>query len=288
MTENLAAQVQQHLYDHGMDGRFERLSPDLGVARATAPYAFEAMVYEPTVCLILQGAKLATLGSRVVPLHAGQFLVVSHDLPVLARVQEASVETPYLGLVARLDIGELRSLDQQLGLPGAHDDARSLDADRADAALLSVFSRMVQAATDPVDVSVLGPMLRRELHYRLLRNRRGGMLRKLLHRDSHASHIQRAIALIRDGYRGRIAMDAVARQVGMSPSSFYKHFKTVTETTPLQYQKNLRLTEAQRLLREGTHTVSTAAFAVGYESASQFSREYSRRFGAPPRGELRT
>lgn len=149
-----------------------------------------------------------------------------------------------------------------------------------------MLRRYLALAHDPAEARVLVPLIRRELHFRLLRSPAGAMLRRLLRSDSHASNIGNAIELLRLRYRERLEMDELARQVGMSTSAFYKHFKSVTATTPLQFQKNLRLTEARRLLVGGEHSVSTAAHAVGYESPSQFSREYSRRFGAPPRTAL--
>ena len=134
--------------------------------------------------------------------------------------------------------------------------------------------------------SLLLPLLRRELHYRLLRSAHGAHLSRLVHGGSHASQIARAIDTLRGDLPGHLDVDALARSVGMSPSSFYRHFKAVTDTTPLQYRKDLRLTEARRLLQAGQHGVAGAAFKVGYESPSQFSREYHRRFGQAPSEDL--
>lgn len=139
-----------------------------------------------------------------------------------------------------------------------------------------------EIADSPADAKVLGPLLSKEIHYRLLTAPFGGMLRSLMHHDSHASAIARAIGHLRGDIRARIEIPVLARRVGMSASSFHKHFREVTSTTPLQYQKELRLIEARRLLRTGGASVSAAAFDVGYESPSQFSREYARKFGVPP------
>ena len=267
--------------------RWTPLLPGLGLVRSPGPYGIEAMVYEPLVCLILQGEKETTVGTRHHRVVAGQAIVVSHAQPVLARVTVASPDAPYLSLVAPLDLALLRNLDLELGDrleaggPGSAFLVQALDD-----ATLAVLERFVSLVHDPTDARVLGPLVRRELHYRLLCGRHGAMLRSLVQRSSHASNIAKAIETLRESYRERLEMDAVARSVGMSASSFYKQFKAVTSTTPLQYQKDLRLNEARRLLQSGRHSVSTAAFEVGYESPSQFSREYSRRFGAPPREEL--
>ncbi|MGF1469167.1 MAG: AraC family transcriptional regulator N-terminal domain-containing protein [Sandaracinaceae bacterium] len=263
------------------------LVPGLAYIRRTEPTRFEAFVYEPLMCLILQGQKETSVGERRVRTRPGECIVVSHDLPVVSRITEASPAAPYLALVARLDLSELRTLADEVGQGAPSDDSGAHAVAAVDETLLDVVRRYVALAADPGAVPVLAPLVRRELHFRLLTATHGAMLRRLLHRDSHASKIARAIARLRRDYRQRLEVPALARSVGMSSSSFHKHFKAVTATTPLQYQKDLRLTEAQRLLRAGDHSVSTAAYEVGYESATQFSREYARRFGVPPREHLR-
>lgn len=254
--------------------------PGLRVFRAAdVASPFEALVYEPIVCLILQGAKEITVGGERHTVTAGQALVVSHPLPVVSRITEA----PYTSLVAAIDLAELRSLHDAVGGGPTAAPSSALTVSLADDALLDVFRRYLELAEDPSAAGVLTPLIRRELHYRLLTARHGAMLRALLVRTSHGSQIAQALDLLRRSFRQPMEVAALARAVGMSPSAFHKHFRSVTSTTPLQYQKDLRLTEARRLLLSGQHTVSTAAFEVGYESASQFSREYTRKFGAPPR-----
>ncbi len=267
--------------------RWTQLLPGLGVAASTGPRGIEASVYRPLVCLILQGSKETTIGSRTVRISAGQFVVVSHHLPVTARIVEASPQRPYLALVSVLDLAELAELYQQVAgeLPPAPPTS-SYAVTEADPAILDVYGRTLDLSLDPVDAEVLLPLARRELHFRLLRAENSGMVRSLLAGHSHASHIARAIQTLRAEFREGLEVDALARSVGMSASSFYRHFKTVTSTTPLQFHKDLRLTEARRLLASGRHSVSSAAFEVGYESPSQFSREYSRRFGSAPREHL--
>jgi len=261
--------------------------PGLFFIRRTQPTEIEASVYDPLVCLILQGRKETLVGDRMVEVGAGSCIIVSHDLPVVARITEATLEVPYLALVARLDVGELRSLYDEVGPAALEAAPRAYAVGTIDAPLLDVLTRYVALFDDPDGVRVLMPMLRRELHFRLLRAQHGAMLRTLLLRDSHASNISKAIQDLRVRFREGVEVPALARSVGMSTSSFHKHFKDVTATTPLQYQKDLRLTEAQRLLLIGEHSVSTAAFEVGYESTTQFSREYSRKFGVPPSAHRR-
>ena len=194
----------------------------------------------------------------------------------------------FLSLIVRLDLELLRSLDDALPKtePEARD-PRSLEVAPVTAPLIDALHRTVDLLDDPVGAKVLLPLVKKELHFRLLRSRSGAMLRALANRDSHASNVARAIRILREQFRAKLDVAELARNVGMSASSFHRHFKAMTRTTPLQYQKDLRLAEARRLLRAGGGSVSAAAFEVGYESPSQFSREYSRKFGSAPRVDLR-
>lgn len=264
-----------------------REGPGLFLLRQTQPTEFEAMIYKPIVCLILQGEKETTVGEHVFTISQGHCVVVSHDLPVCARITHATPDKPYLALVIDLDLAVLRSLYDEVGdSPHASHSACSMEVAPVDDATTGVIVRYLDLLDDPISTRVLLPLVQKELHFRLYMSASGGMLRSLLQRDSHASNIGRAIQKLRDNFRDTIAMADVARSVGMSTSSFHKHFKSVTLTTPLQYQKDLRLTEARRLLRTNASSVIEAAYAVGYESPSQFSREYARKFGVPPKSEL--
>ncbi|MEO0325821.1 MAG: AraC family transcriptional regulator [Myxococcota bacterium] len=283
---HLTRRVETHLRGRVGNLRAESLEGEpiagLSFYRRTAPTEFQAFVYDPLVCLILQGTKETSVGDRMLRASAGEHIVVSHDLPVVARITEASEDRPYVALIARLDVSELRSLHDEVGGAGEADASGAYAVAPVDDALLAVLTRYVALLDEPAAAPVLVPLIRRELSYRLLHAGNGAMLRTLLHRDSHASRIGRAIDRLRNSYRERLEVPALARSVGMSTSAFHKHFRRVTATTPLQYQKDLRLTEARRLLESEAHSVSTAAFEVGYESATQFSREFSRKFGAPP------
>ncbi|WP_421724342.1 AraC family transcriptional regulator N-terminal domain-containing protein [Bauldia sp.] len=260
-----------------------REMPGLSVLRREAPSDIEAYVYEPVVCLILQGAKVTSIGDQSVKLRPGDALVVSHHLPVVSRITEASVGKPYLALILSLDLGLVRSLyDQVADAPAPDTDARSLSAARADPAWLAPLGRYLELMDSPLDMQVLGPSILREIHYRLLTSPIGGMLHNLLIVDSHASRVAKAIHQIRADFRSPLSVPVLARTVGMSASSFHDHFKSVTGTTPLQFQKDLRLIEARALLADGGHSVSEVSFAVGYGSPTHFSRDYSRKFGLPP------
>jgi AraC-like DNA-binding protein len=255
--------------------------PGLKLLRCPVKTSFKASVYEPVVCLIVQGKKETLLGGRQLTADTGACLLVSHDLPVLSRV----VRAPYLALLLDVELALLRGLYEELADTLLNSESgRALEVHAAGPHLLDAFQRYLALAGSPADAKVLGPLIRRELHYRLLTAPFGGMLRSLVRHDSHESAIARAIAQIRQDYRGELTIPALAKRVGMSTSSFHKHFKAVTDVSPLQYQKDLRLLDARRLLTEGA-TVSDAAFGVGYESLSQFSREYARKFGIQPRKE---
>ena len=242
-----------------------------------------ATFYEPIMCLVLQGAKEAHARNRVVRYRAGDTLIVSHAVALEAAVIQASPQQPYTALALHLDMSILRSMADEIG--GLEENSaagHSVDADVADRALIDAVSRLFRLSRDPVEAKALAPLVLREIHFRLLRAGHGRMLRQLLRQDSPASRISKAIAVLRSDFRESIAVADLAAFAGMSPSAFHEHFKAVTATTPLQYQKDLRLLEARQLLLSGGVSVAGAAYDVGYESPTQFSREFSRKFGASP------
>ncbi len=245
----------------------------------------EAMVYRPVACLILRGRKQVTVGERAQSFGQGECLLVSHELPVRSQITRA----PYLALVFPLKLETLRELESAVATEDEDEAAiQAVQMYRADAELIGAMGRYLELARREADHRVLGPLVSKEIHYRLLSSPFGGMLRRLLRRDSHASAIARAMRHIRRELDTPILVPELARRVGMSSSAFHKHFKRIADTTPLQYQKQLRLLEARQRLRAGAASVSDVAFEVGYESPSQFSREYTRKFGRAPsldRGE---
>ncbi|MEZ4442354.1 MAG: AraC family transcriptional regulator [Polyangiaceae bacterium] len=267
--------------------------PDVFVLQSSQPTPLAATLYEPVACLILQGAKEVLLGDAVYHLGRGDILVVSHDIPVNSRITTARPGEPYLAIVLSLDVGLLRSLYDEAGRAAGDVDVErrgtpALASTAADPRLVDAIARYLALVEDEVAAKVLASAIRREIHFRLLMAPSGGMLRNLLRHDSHASMVAMAISRIREGYRETIAVPELAREVGMSASSLHKHFRAITSTTPLQFQKDLRLLEARRLLMAGQHAVSDVAYEVGYESPNQFSREYSRKYGVPPSVDLRT
>lgn len=248
-----------------------------------APSDLDATFYEPALCLILQGRKEVIAGQRNFAFGVGELLIVSHEVPVVSKVTEASESVPYIALVLALDMSIIRGLHHEFAeIPIDMDRARSLEVNDASPHIIDSLFRLLDATQDATDSIVLLPQILREVHFRLLQAPCGGMLRNLLRKNSHASKISKAISLIRCKYREALSVDEVARSVGMSVSSFFHHFKVITESTPLQYQKDIRLLEARRLLVIEGESATLTALKVGYESPSQFSREYVRKFGSTP------
>lgn len=269
------------------EGELAMPIPGLYLLRHRARTGKSATIYDPIVCLILQGAKETTHAGQTVRLGAGTALIVSHASPVLSQITEAAPGEPYVALVLRLDLRVLRSLYEELGGRGpASVDAEPFAVGLASPELIDAFGRYVALASGETDAAVLGPLVLKEIHYRLLVSPQGEMLHRLMRHDSHESTIALAIAQIRSGFKQRLSVSDLARQVHMSQSSFHEHFRKVTSTTPLQFQKELRLQDAQRQLRAGGCTVASVALDVGYESPNQFSREYTRKFGIAPQIEL--
>lgn len=281
---DLIALCDRYHLDNGSN--IQELS-GLSIFRRDAPSSVEAVVYEPVMSLILQGRKVTSIGDQIVELKPGDALLVSHHLPVVSRITEASPAQPYLAVILALDLDLVRSLyDQLADAPPGRAPRRPLAAATADPDWLAPLVRYFGFLDNPRDAKVLGPGTLREIHYRLLLSPIGQMLRDLLVADSHASRVARAIHQLRAEFRSTLSVPDLARTAGMSASSFHVHFKSVTGTTPLRYQKDLRLIEARALLANRNRSISDTAYAVGYESPTHFSRDYARKFGLPPSRDI--
>ena len=257
----------------------------LQLYRFDAPNEPLHALYEPSVCLIVQGAKRLLIGDAV--LHYGplRHLVVSQDLPITGQVLEASPLAPYLCIALAVPPREVAGLMLELGRPpepAAAGPAPGLYVEDSAPALLEATDRLVRMLDTPQDVPALAPLVLREIVYRLLASPNGWRLARTATPDSYDQRVSRAITWLRERYREPLRVADLARAVHMSASSLHQHFKSVTTLTPIQYQKQLRLQEARRLLLAEAVDAAAAAHHVGYESASQFSREYARLFGAPP------
>ena len=253
--------------------------------RQEAPTGQNATVYRPLLCLVLQGAKDVGTSAKSITVRAGQSLIVSHALPVLSRITEAAPNAPYIALVFPLDLDLLRSLASSV-MPSS--DSRlsgsfSIHLSDTDAGIEDALRRYYSQCETDAARRLLAPITAREIHARLLMGPHGETLYKLLWHDSTASRIFQATRDIHTHLVKTIAVKDLARDVGMSSSAFFEQFKAVTGTSPLQYQKDLRLLRARDALQTSNAKVSEIAFGVGYESSAQFSREYSRKFGLSPR-----
>jgi AraC-like DNA-binding protein len=246
-------------------------------------------VYRPMVLLILQGTKQLTVGSEERLVRAGQTLIVSADVPVAARIVEASPERPYIAAALDLDVALLRELavHVEAAPPKASRRTRTLFALDTEAAALDCASRLIQLIDRPEAVPLLRPGIMRELHYWLLSGPHRSALRTLANPHGYAQRIASAISILQMEYRSRLSAERLATAVAMSVSNFHKHFKQVTSLTPGQYQKHLRLIEARRLMVEHGFSAISASLEVGYESVSHFTRDYRRMFQAPPKRDTR-
>ncbi|MEH2149523.1 AraC family transcriptional regulator [Nostoc sp.] len=241
-------------------------------------------VYEPILGIVVQGKKEALLGEETYRYGAAQYLVVSVDLPLSGFVIEATPDKPYLGFKLNLDPRQLCDIIAQIrpGTPKKENSVRGLFVSNVDAPLIDCALRLTRLLDTPQDIPILAPMIIREMYYRLLMGEQGEAVRQIATSGSNMQRIAEVIKLIKADFTKPMRIEELAGQASMSPSSFHHHFKEVTSMSPLQYQKQLRLLEARRLMLAENSDAANAAYQVGYESPSQFSREYSRMFGAPP------
>ncbi|RSU45213.1 AraC family transcriptional regulator, partial [Sphingomonas sp. S-NIH.Pt15_0812] len=279
----LSALIDRHVVGTGI---CSTAMPHVSLIRADAPSTPTPAVYEASLCLIAQGSKRVSIGEHSVVYDAAHYLLVSVDLPLVGHVLDASPERPYLCCKIDLDAAMLADLMASEGGGMARTDLPVLGVYPGDPDLIDAACRLVGLLDRPDTIRALAPLIEREILYRLLTGPHGPMLRHVATAGSHLNQVSRAIAAIRRRFDAPIRIDDVAAEAGMSSSSLHVHFKAITRMTPLEYQKQLRLQEARRLMLAEGATASTAGFAVGYESPSQFSREYRRLFGAPPRADV--
>jgi len=246
------------------------------------------MVIKPALCIVVQGAKWTMFGSRRFDYRVGQALVVSVEMPAVGRVTEASPTKPFLGVIIELDLGVMREImagfDDPPRARGVVDKGvlvTNFEGPLADCAL-----RLVRLLATPPAIPVLYPAIMREICYWLLTGPHGGEIAAMTLANSHAQQVVAAMYALRDRFAEPVRIQELANMARMSPSAFHRTFKALTSMTPLQYQKRLRLLEARQLIVSTAVNVETAAFQVGYQSPSQFSREYARMFGAPPRRDV--
>lgn len=282
-VKTLAALIKRHAPESGMA---PTAVPRLSLIRADRPTVPVPAVYEASLCLIAQGSKRVSLADHSVIYDAARYLLVSVDLPLVGHVIDASPDAPYLCCKIDFDLPTLADLIIAENAPVRSSDLSVLAVYPIDPDLVDAACRLVSLLERPESVPTLAPLIEREILYRLLTGPHGPVLRRIASADSHLGQVSRAIGMIRSGYQQRLRIDDIAAVAGMSTSSLHAHFKAITRMTPVEYQKHLRLQEARRLMLTEGVSAGSAGFAVGYESQSQFSREYRRLFGVPPRRDI--
>jgi AraC-like DNA-binding protein len=283
--EQLKTQLSSHM---PADGVKECIIPELYLYRTEVTTDVTPVVYDPSLCIMLQGEKEVYLNNDKLVYDPLSYLLVPVTVPVSGKVTKASVNKPYLALKMTIDLKNLADLVIDLGgrVERSKDQVKAMSVGRVDEALLSAVSRMVQLLDKPSDIPVLYPLLKREILYRLLLGDLGSQLRDFMLLDSQGHRISKVIEILRKKFNEPLRIKDLADEVHLSESALFQAFKAVTAMSPLQYQKKLRLNEARRIMLHEGIEAATASYKVGYESPSQFSREYSRLFGAPPKTDI--
>ncbi len=262
----------------------------LRFSRWTTPTPPTSYTHNPSICLIAQGRKRVLLGEESFIYDANHFLISSVDLPIIANIIEASEEQPCLGLIMELDLTEISQLivDSELAFTQAKEAQKGIAVGELSESLLDAFVRLAELLDEGQNIKILAPIIKREIFYRLLMSEQGTRLHQIVTAGSHSHQIAKAIDWLKNNFVKPLSVGDLASYTGMSKSSFYTHFRSMTSMTPLQFQKKLRLSEARRLMLTENLDAMAATFKVGYESPSQFSREYSRLFGAPPSKDIKS
>ncbi|MCB1781939.1 MAG: AraC family transcriptional regulator [Candidatus Competibacteraceae bacterium] len=268
--------------------RFDGPVPGLALHRWETPTESTSYLLPPSLCLIGQGRKRLFLGEEAYVYDAHRYLMTSVDLPVVTQIVEASRDKPYLGLTLELDLRMAAQvmLGRNLALARPAD-CLGVAVSPVSPRLLDAFQRLIDLLEHPQDIAVLAPLVQQEIIYHLLMGEQGPRLRQITSIGNHSYRIARAIDWLKDHFDQRLRIEDLANKAGLSTSAFHSHFRSVTSMSPLQFQKKMRLNEARRLMLTEHMDAATAAYAVGYDSPSQFSREYSRQFGVPPMRDIK-
>lgn len=282
MNDTLLDTVRRYAQVHADPAGVARTPvPGLATITATRASGINYAMSRPLACLVLQGSKRVTMGKDTFDFSSGDSLLITADVPTVSQITRASAAEPYFSLVLDLDLTAIAELALEMKLrpvsQGAPVRVEPTDSEVADAA-----PRLMRLIERPAALPVLQAQLVREMHYWLLVGKHGATIRQLGWPESHAQRVAHAVALLRTEFAQPLPIKRLASAAGMSASSFYQHFREATSLSPLQFQKQLRLIEARRLMVSEGMSASSAAFAVGYESVQQFTREYRRMFGLPP------
>ena len=260
--------------------------PGLTLIRATTPTELQYAIAKPLIALVLQGSKRVAIGNETFDFGAGESLLITADVPTASQITRANMGVPYFSVVIDLDPAVIQSLVVDIGSARVAS-KKPVRVDPTEAEVADAVLRLLRLLERPESLAVLRTQLIRELHFWLLSGRHGGAIRSLGVTDSHAQRVARAVALIRANFAKPLRVKHLAEAAGMSASSFHEHFRAITSLTPLQFQKQLRLIEARRMMLADGEMISNAAYAVGYESIPQFTRDYARMFALPPARDMK-
>ena len=282
--EELVERITQALPADGILDAF----PGFRLSRSSKPTEAVHSVYEPSFCVVVQGRKQSLLGDEVFRYDPGHYLIYTVDLPLVFQVEEASIERPYLGFGLRLDSSIVASVMMEAGIEPTKSAAsqKAMDVSPMDANLLDAVVRLVRLLDAPVESKVLAPLIIREIVFRLLADGQGARLSHLLAAGTGTHRISQAIGHLRNHFNQPLRMENLAHELGMSVSGFHHHFKSVTAMSPLQFQKQIRLQEARRLMLGEDLDAASAGYRVGYEDPAYFSRDYKKMFGTPPQRDI--
>ena len=282
INDRLKEKVLRHMPEAGLR---KTAIPGMFMSRRLAHDILESSLYRPSIGIMLQGKKKSIIGMEEYVYGEGQCLVVGVDVPSSFYVVEGTEEAPFLCVSLEVDKFMLTRLAAEVPLPaadGAESCLRGVSVADVNLSVLDAFSRLVDLLDSPEQIPVLAPMIIREIYYRMLIGEQGEFLRRFHTLGSLSMQIAQAVTWLRDNYRSPLQVEELARRVNMATSTFHRHFKEVTSLSPLQFHKRLRLIEAQRLMLTERVDAASAGLAVGYESPTQFNREYKRLFGEPP------
>jgi len=270
---------------HANEATIHTVLPGVILFRVESPTTPVECVYEPRFCITVQGSKQVVLGDKIFDYNSANYLITTVDLPVTGQVLQATPEKPYLAVCFTLSAADIASLllDMKSGSRGTESACNMcLGLGQLTGDILDSVSRIIKLLDTPDDIPILFPLFKRELLYRLLQGKQGATLRQIATSESNLSQINRSINWIKKHYAEQFSVEAVAEIADMSPSTFHRNFRSATTMSPLQYRTRIRLQEARRKLMTEGGDVAEIGYSVGYDSPSQFSREYRRMFGRPP------
>lgn len=272
------------------DGILESGIEGFGFFRSSQTSEFTTAIYEPSLCIAVQGAKAVGFGDELFSYSPTTYLLSSVHMPLRVRIQEASTERPYYAVMLKFSMEQIFETIKDMennGVKSSGKPERGLYFGDMNLRLLEPIARLVRLLDSPKDIPILAPLIKKEILYIVMQGKGGDFIRQYIIDGSATQRVVEAITKIKDGFREKLNFENIAKSIGMSESSLYHNFKKVTAMTPLEFQKSLRLREAKQMLLNQSVDASEVAFAVGYESPSQFSREYSRMFGLPPKTDAK-